>query len=123
MSITDLMNSEAGVTMLGTSLGALWTFIQSRRWYRRLRRRRYTRAIQALEAGIDKTYREYVSALKKGREDGKLTQEEAKIARRRARRTAIEYGTTTGVDVLRALGETYIDLWITKLIQKAKQQA
>lgn len=123
MSITDLMNSEAGITMLGTGLGALWTFVQSRRWFRRLRRRRYARAVQALEAGVDKTYREYVRALKQAREDGKLTDEEVKIARRRARRTAVEYGTTTGVDVLRALGETYIDLWISKLVRKAKQQA
>lgn len=123
MSISSLIDSEAGITLVGSALGAIWTFFRSRDWYAKLRRRRFSNAVQALEAGVDKTYREYVRTIKESREDGKLTREENRDARRRARRSALEYGATTGVDVLRELGDTYMDLWISKLVRKAKRAA
>jgi len=120
MSLVEVLNSEAGLTLVGGVLGTIWTFVQSSKWYRQLRRRRFRRAVEALEAGVDLTYRTYVRAIKEAREDGKLTDEEIAEARCRAREAAVEFGRTQGVDVLRALGANYIDLWIGKIVKRLK---
>jgi len=120
MNLMDVLNSEAGLTVVGGVLGAVWTFVQSSKWYRRLRRRRFHRAVEALEAAVDLTYRTYVREIKAAREDGKLTDAEIAEARRRAREAAVEFGRTHGVDVLRALGANYIDLWIGKIVKRLK---
>jgi hypothetical protein len=76
-----------------------------------------------LEAGVEQVYRTYVRAIKDARSDGKLTEEEADQARRLAKRRAIEFGRTTGVDVIREIGDGYVDLWISKLVRRAKSRA
>jgi hypothetical protein len=63
----------------------------------------------------------YVKTIKESREDGKLTEEEARCARQRAQEAAIEFGRTQGIDVLRELGTEYIDLAIAKLVKQLKQ--
>lgn len=69
---------------------------------------------------MELTYRTYVRAIKESREDGKLTEEEMRNARRRAREAAIQFGRTQGVNVLRELGTEYIDLLIAKLVKQFK---
>ncbi|HIJ74473.1 MAG TPA: hypothetical protein HPP83_10275 [Candidatus Hydrogenedentes bacterium] len=122
MSLEGILESEAGLTILGTVLGGIWTFFKSTSWYARQRRRRYYRAIEALEAGVEQTYRTYVRAIKEASADGRLSDEERRHARQLAREAAIAFGRTEGVDVLRELGEAYIDLWIAKLVQRLKQR-
>jgi hypothetical protein len=121
MRIIDVVNSEAGLTLVSGLLGGIWTFFRSTDLYRRAKERRFAKAVQALEAGVEQTYRTYVKAIKDAREDGKLTEEEARVARQRARDAAIEFGRTQGVDVLGTLGAEFADLWISKLVQRAKR--
>ncbi len=121
MSIADIVHSESGLTLVGAALGALWTFFKSRDWYQGVRQQRYCRAVQALEAGVEQTYRTYVRAIKDSREDGKLTEAEMRDARSLARQTALEYGRTEGIDVLAELGDAYLDLWTAKLVKRMKK--
>ncbi len=121
MSMLNVLNSDAGLTLVGGLLGGVWTFFQSTNLFRRMKEKRFAQAIQALEAGVELTYRTYVKAIKDAREDGKLTDEEAKIARQRARDAATEFGRTQGIDVLNTLGTEFADLWISKLVQKLKR--
>jgi len=116
----DVLNSEQGLTMVAAVVGAFWTFFRSTDLYTRARGRRYFRAIEALEAGVEQTYRTYVRALKEAREDGALTEDEQRNARALARQAAVEFGERHGVDVLRELGSEYIDLWIARLVKKLK---
>jgi len=116
----QLLTTESGLTMVAGILGAVWAFFRSTDAYGRLRDRRYFRAVEALEAGVEQTYRTYVRAIKEAREDGKLTEDEQRHARALARQAAVEYGERQGVDVLRELGNEYIDLWIARLVKKLK---
>ncbi|MEX2016193.1 MAG: hypothetical protein WD873_06100 [Candidatus Hydrogenedentales bacterium] len=120
MSLASILASDAALTAAAGILGTLWTAFQSRDAYRRAQSRRYGKAIRALEAGIEHTYRTYVRAIKEGRADGKLTEAERAEARRRARRAAIEFGRTDGINVVTELGEDYLNLWIEKLVRRAK---
>ena len=120
MQVGDVLSSDPGLTLLGTALGGLWTLFKSSEWFGRLRRRRFGKALRALEAGVELTYRTYVREIKKARADGRLTEEEKRRARRLARETAVEFGRAHGVNVLRELGEDYLDLWVAKLVRRWK---
>lgn len=121
MTVSDILASESGLTVIGAALGGLWTAFKAGDWRRQAGATRYDKALRALEAGVELTYRTYVQAIKEAREDGQLTSDEARQARSRARAAAIDFGRTQGVDVLRELGTEYIDLWIAKLVKKLKQ--
>ena len=120
MSVADVIGSQTGLTVISAVIGAVWTAFKSSEWRENARTRRYAKAVEALEAGVEQTYRTYVQAIKAAREDGKLTEEERKQARELARDAAIEFGRTQGVDVLREVGAEYVDVWIAKLVQRLK---
>ncbi len=118
----ELVHFLLNQAFVGAVLGAVWTFFKTSDWFERLRTRRIAKAIRALEAAVDQTYRVYVRQIKEGREDGKLTDAERRHAHRMARRAAIEFGKQEGVDVLRTLGHDYLDLWISKIVKRLKRQ-
>ena len=120
MNLMQVLSSDTGLTVVGGVLGAAWTFFQSTALYQRLQSNRFAKAVTALEAAVDLTYRTYVREIKAAREDGKLTDAEIAVARQRARDAAIEFGKTQGVDVLKELGADYIDLWISKIVNQLK---
>jgi len=121
MTLSGVLNSDQGLALVGTLVGGLWTFFKSTEWYARARQRRYDRAVQALEAGIEETYRTYVRAIKTARTDGALTEEEVSHAHRLALDSAVAYGRKEGVDVIHELGNDYLDLWISKLVNRMKR--
>lgn len=121
MSIANVLGSEAGLTLIAAVLGSIWTAFQSSAWRQQARGRRYARALAALEAGVERTYRTYVRAIKESRGDGKLTASEMEEARRRARESALEFGRTEGIDVVRELGPQFVDLLISKLVKALKK--
>ena len=120
MSIGNILGSEPALTLVGTVAGCLWTLFKSSEYYGRFRRRRYRKAIRALEAGVEKTYRTYVREIKRARQDGKLTEAEKIRARDLAIDTAISFGRSRGLDVATEIGEEYLDMWVEKLVNKQK---
>lgn len=120
MTLQHLFQSDAALTLIGALVGTAWTAFRSSDLLRNARDSRFDKALQALEAGVELTYRTYVQAIKAAKEDGKLTSEEASEARQRARDAAVEFGRTQGIDVLNELGTPYIDLWIAKLVKNLK---
>jgi len=122
MSLSTLLNSDAALTFVGGAVGTAWTFFRSRDWFVRSRKRKYWRAIRSLEAAVERTYRSYVRSIKRSRADGRLTEDEIAQARQMARDEAIAYGRSEGIDVVREIGEGYLDLWLSKLVQKSRRR-
>lgn len=121
MSLDTVLTSDAGLTLVGAVVGSVWTLLKSSAWFTARRERRTAQALQALEAGVEQTYRSYVRAIKEGREDGRLTAAERTRARMMARERAIVLAREQGVDLLRAVGEDYLDVWIAKMVQRLKR--
>ena len=111
------------VALVGTIVAGAWTFFKSRGLYQEMKGQKYSAAIEALEAGVEKTYRVYVEALKKAKADGKLTPEEKAAARQRAIAYAQEFGRTRGIDVIEELGREYIPVLISKIVRVLKGNA
>ncbi len=115
------MGIDVGVTVLGTVLGGLWATFKASDRYQRMEQRRFRQALLALESGVERTYQAYVKAIKAGRADGRLTEEEKARARSMARMRAIKLAREEGIDLLRTIGEDYIDVWIGRLIGRRKR--
>ena len=84
------------------------------------KKKKYRQALRVLEAGVAQTFQTYTEAIKAGREDSKLTEEEKKHARRLARDKARAIAQREGLDLVKILGEDYLDVWIRKLVRKLK---
>jgi hypothetical protein len=106
--------------LVSSLIGGVWTFFKAHRLRKEAKEDRLDQALLTLEAAVDRVYETYVRSIKEASEDGKLTKEERKRARELARETAIEFGQDEGIDVIRALGEDYLDLWINKLVRRLK---
>jgi len=117
----EMVMSEFSVSLAMTVLGAVWTFFKSTEWYEKLQKRKYFKAMQALEAAVEETYRTYVREIKNSRMDGQLTEDERKQARDLARNRAAELAHAEGLDIMRELGDNYMDLWIQKIVNKLKR--
>ena len=118
--VLEVIGLEWAVTILGSIVASVWTFFKSRELSESLKEEKHATAIEALEAGVEHTYRLYVESLKEGREDGKLTSEEKKLARQKALACAQEYGLTRGVDVIEQLGKEYIPVLIARIVRSLK---
>lgn len=121
MSMGNVLTSETALTLAAAVVCACWSLIKGSEALRRCRQRRFQRAIQVLEAGVEETYRTYVGALKAGRADGKLTPEERRRARELALTRARAIARNQGVDLIREIGEPFVDLWIAKLVKRLKR--
>jgi len=108
------------VALVGTLLAAAWTFFKSRDLYEEMKQQRHFAAIEVLEAGVEKTYRVYVQALKDAKADGKLTPDERATARQKAIAYAQEFGWTRGIDVIEEIGAEYIPVLIGKIVRMLK---
>ncbi|MCL4217217.1 MAG: hypothetical protein KJ052_09475 [Candidatus Hydrogenedentes bacterium] len=116
----NLFHNDDTLVLLATIAGMAWAFFKSTRLFDRLRARRFSLAVEALEAGVEQTYRSYVRARKQAAADGKLTDAERVRARELACEAALEFGRTRGVDVAAELGREYLDLWLTRAVNKLK---
>ena len=118
MNMLDVLTSETVMTLGVTLIGGVWSLVKASAWFRALKKRRYKKALLALEAAVEEVYREYVRALKEAG-DG-LTPEEQENARDFARTHAIEIARAQGIDLVRELGADFLNLWISRLVKKLK---
>lgn len=76
--------------------------------------------MEALDTGRHVAYAEYVKAIKAGRDDGKLTDDEKKQARTLAFEAAVKELKPEGVALLRSWGKPKIEKLLAGLVTKAK---
>lgn len=101
-------------------LGIGWLLHKMRDSIESIQRKRFEKALLALEAGVERTYQAYVKAIKNGRHDGRLTDPEKERARSLARARAIALCKDIGIDFLKVIGPDYVDIWIARIIAKRR---
>lgn len=120
MSVSTVLQSDTVLSLAAALVGTVWAVVKSSDWFARIQSRRYGRAVEALEDGVEYAFQTYVDAVKGASADGKLTADEARRARTTARDAAIAFGRSRGVDVVRELGHEYLDLWIERIVAQTK---
>jgi len=78
-------------------------------------------AIEALAAGVNDVYLNYVKDLKAKAEDGKLTDEEKKAAKTMAINKAKQLASGSGKKLIATMAEERLGTWVDKLVNKAKK--
>jgi len=73
------------------------------------------------KSAVVETYHEYVRGIQKGREDGKLTEEEAKEARRLATEKIKSLGKSEGVKIVKSQLPNLVELAVNFMKKKAKE--
>jgi len=120
METLQMIGIDTGMTLVGTVIGGLWAGFKTSEQYQRLQQRRYRKALLALESGVERTYQNYVKAIKAGRADGRLSEDEKKRARAMARAQAIATAKETGLDLLKVIGKDFVDVWISRIVTRRK---
>ncbi len=109
--------------LLATGVAALWAWGQRKLGVERKDGQLTHRALSFLEAGVAKTYQEYVKVRKQASADGKLTPEEAKAARKQAFETAKQYAMSNGLDLVKTLGADMIPVLLEKTVGGLKRES
>lgn len=119
--MTEIFANPLFVEITLTIIGLAWTAFKASEFYQKnvVEKRREVIAESVAAAVLD-TYREYVKGIKAGAENGKLTAEEAATARTMAKEKAIELASTKGVDLIKNVGDEFVDLWIERKINESK---
>jgi hypothetical protein len=121
--VINFMGEEQFWGILATGIATLWAWGQRKIGVERKQGQIVHRALSFLEAGVAKTYQEYVKARKKANEDGKLTEEEARTAREMAFGFAKQYAHDNGLDLVKALGADMIPVLLEKTVGGLKREA
>lgn len=118
--LNSLLTNEAFITLLMTLFGTLLTAIQGMKWYQNKIKGNYDKAVDVVGAAVVEVAETYTEELKKANADGKLTDEEKKIARERALEIAKQLGAKSGLNVVNLIGEELINSIIAKKVAELK---
>lgn len=116
----ELLLHDTTLHLLLEIIILLWAIFKSTDLYRSIMAHRYGTALTALEAGVHEVAVTYVNAIKEGNADGKLTEQEKKIARDRAVDAAVRIGKAQGVNVVKLLGDDFLDYLVGLAVSDAK---
>lgn len=116
----EFIDNDTNLTLIAGVFGLVWSAFKSSEWYRLRRDRRLDHALGIVETAVERTYESYVRAIKRAREDGKLTAAERMHARRLAAETAIEIARREGLNLLRIIGREHLERRINRAVKSAK---
>lgn len=105
--------------LLFAILGVVWKFASPylNEW---AAQKKLDRLFEAVRAGVGGTLQTYVDAIKEANADGKLTEEEVKIARDKCRAFVIAFLKAQGIDVIRDYGHDVLDWLIEYVLRQMK---
>lgn len=121
--LIEFMGEDQFWSMLATGVAAYWAWVQRQIGVDRKENAAYDSALEFLEAGVMKTYHEFVKQRKLASADGTLTEEEKLAARQMAFDTAKNYAVHNGIDLVKTLGAYMIPTLIEKTVGGLKREA
>ena len=123
-TIIAILGSPAVQTALLGLIGGAWAWFRGTEWWQAQTARATgtarSKALLALEAGVDLAYRTYVQQIKLASADGTLTPDEQAEARRISKEAALAFAKQNGVDLIVTLGAESLDVWIAKIVKNLK---
>lgn len=119
----DFVGQETFFNLVAAVAGFYWLKAQRAIGIDRTTNANWERALEFLEAGVMRTYQEYVKARKQASEDGTLTEDEKRTARQMAFAFAKSYAMTEGMNLVKELGAEMIPVLIEKTVGGLKREA
>jgi len=119
MAEDAIVNNSIYLESILGVLALAWTLFRSSEWWKGRKDSLYYKAVMAVEAGVEHTYRNYVRQLKLDAQDGRLTDQERAKARELAKHVALQY--SGGINLMNALNGQ-LDLELEKAVRRLKNQ-
>lgn len=121
-TITGILQSESIANLFYLLVSTLATYIVLRIKKKMDQEAINSGAFDVVVQAVAVVYREYVSDIKKAREDGKLTLEEREEARAKAKQKALELARSDEMrKFLGSIGSTAFDVLIEKAVNHLKK--
>lgn len=121
--ISQVLGSEPiitlAVTLAGTAAAALCGTLRSKV----KKDGQLDELLHFVEAGVNETWESFARDIKQKASDGKLTRQERREARLKARQFAIEKAKDEGIELVERMGSTALDNWIKRIVQEKKSAA
>lgn len=121
--ISNILGSEPiitlALTLAGTAAAALCGTLRSKV----KKDGQLDDLLHFVEAGVNETWESFARDIKEKAHDGKLTREERREARLKARRFAIEKAKDEGIELVERMGSAALDNWIKRIVQEKKSAA
>ena len=119
----DFVGQETFFNIVAGLVGFWWLKAQRAMGIDRKTNANWERALEFLEAGVMRTYQEYVKARKTASADGRLTEDEKREARQMAFTFARSYAAKEGMNIVKELGAEMIPVLIEKTVGGLKREA
>ncbi len=113
--VGKVLASPIVIELVAAVVAVIWALPRLQRWRSALRSERWGRLLTLAERCVVLIHHNYVEELKRGREDGKLTVEEAREARQRA--------LTRLITELRENAPEFLDHYVTPELLTAIEKA
>lgn len=113
--LTKVLSSEWFLELLAAVVAVIWALPRVSAWRERVRQGRLDSLMILAEQAVLETYHAYVEEIKRGREDGKLTLDEA----HKARALAVADLLGLAADQFPNLAEEYGQAGVEALIERA----
>lgn len=121
-TITGILQSESIANLFYLLVSTLATYIVLRIKKKMDQEAINSSAFDVVVQAVAVVYREYVSDIKKAREDGKLTLEEIAEARAKAKQKALELAQSDDMrEFLGGIGSAAFDVFIEKAVNHLKK--
>lgn len=116
-----ILGSDSFLNLLALLIATAWSALQAKGVLTERRLGRYWKVVKAVETGVTQTYYEFTQAIKKSRdEDGKLTLDDVKEARRRALSFASQTLRTDGISLYEEISKEQLGVLIETIVQRLK---
>lgn len=118
--ISNILGSEPvisfAVTLAGTAIAMLCGTLRSKV----KKDGELDGLLHFVETGVNECYEVFVRDIKEKARDGKLTRQERREARSKARSYAIEKAKSEGIDLVGRMGSAALDNWIKRMVDEKK---
>ncbi|MFW6118878.1 MAG: hypothetical protein ACOC7S_00930 [Planctomycetota bacterium] len=105
------------------AVAAVWALPAVRRWRQDVKQGLLAEAYEFVKMGVATTYESYVRHKKEMAADGKLTDQERREARKRAKRVAVLAIRQKLPDTVQSTVDNLLDLWIEEAVDERKAAA
>ena len=118
--IENLLGSELFVQLLASVIAAVWIASKSTGAIEWLKERKLHIVLEAVEVGVERTYKAYVKQMRAG---GQWDDTAKREALEHAKRYALEYAKHEGIDALKVVTDYYLEVLIEDVIRQRKSEA
>jgi 2,4-dienoyl-CoA reductase-like NADH-dependent reductase (Old Yellow Enzyme family) len=120
--LQDIVSSQAFVQVVVAIVAAVWSIPRLQQWLAGVKATKWEALLELGENAVIQTWNSYTSGLKAAAADGKLTADQAKLARQQATATLRQLAEDELQGVINTYGNAAVEALVAKIYATLKNQ-